>query len=503
MRTEGSTSESKQSMLAQYFTPPDIAEFVWDLVTAYADLGIKSRVLDPAAGDGAFLKAALASQLVDPSCLHGVEVDSDLTARMSCALAEVHVHLGNGLFYEGDPSWLNSFDVVIGNPPYGRLQLAWESHAALGKNLQYTSGFAAAELVGGKASKVPVELLFLERAIQLAKSDGVVALILPQGFFTNQRLQRMRDWTLDHTQMLAVFDLPDEVFRRSGLNARTGLLILRKANKSPSPPAPLLFSATPGQKLGQYLNGGRQAVRFHVGGSNPIGIRDACLVASEKMCHRRWDAGYWSARKAIMESNWPVTSLGDFIAHLTYGPIITGKKPEHSPGGVPVIYQRNIQHTGVHLENPLCVPPESEFDPPRSRVQQGDLLLPRSGAGTLGQNRMAAYSDRGHANVGCFVDLIRFEGINPFYVWFFLKTSVGRNQIASVINGVGMPNINFTEIRALEIAVVPEEFQCQVEADYLEKVLPLHKRSNGGPEVEIECERRFHLIVDKVGAWIN
>ena len=115
---------------------------------------------------------------------------------------------------------------------------------------------------------------------------------------------------------------------------------------------------------------------------------------------------------------------------------------------MPVIRQGDIAETGLDERALLCVAPAGAHDPPRSRVRPGDLLLSRSGAGALGRNRLAVYLGSRPANVGCFVDLIRLEGLNPFYAWFFFKTRLGREQIAAYANGVGTPNISFGEIRA-------------------------------------------------------
>ena len=72
-----------------------------------------------------------------------------------------------------------------------------------------------------------------------------------------------------------------------------------------------------------------------------------------------------------------------------------------------------------------------------------------------------------------------WKGVNPFYVWFYFKTEPGLRQIATVINGVGTPNINFSEIRALQVALVSEDCQHQVEEEYWDRVLPLHREREG------------------------
>ena len=194
--------------------------------------------------------------------------------------------------------------------------------------------------------------------------------------------------------------------------------------------------------------------------------------------------------------------LGEYIRHLTYGPIVTGSRPQHVEAGVPVIRQGDIAETGLDERALLCVAPAGAHDPPRSRVRPGDLLLPRSGAGALGRNRLAVYLGSGPANVGCFVDLIRLEGLNPFYAWFFFKTRLGREQIAAYANGVGTPNISFGEIRALQIAALPAAYQDALERRYREQVWPLHCRRENA-EMRVEAERRFRAIVGELEDYLQ
>ncbi len=195
-------------------------------------------------------------------------------------------------------------------------------------------------------------------------------------------------------------------------------------------------------------------------------------------------------------------SLGDYIEHLTYGPIVTGRKPEHVDDGITVIRQGDITETGLAKGGLLKVEARGDFDPERSRVQRGDLLMPRSGAGALGRNRMAVYTERAQANVGCFVDRIRLRGINPFYAWFFFKTQVGWGQIAALINGVGTPNINFAEIRSLRVAEVDVEIQEMVEARYRCDVLPWHRRRHSSEEAKRRGELNFRQNVGELQSYL-
>jgi hypothetical protein len=110
-------------------------------------------------------------------------------------------------------------------------------------------------------------------------------------------------------------------------------------------------------------------------------------------------------------------------------------------------------------------------------LQPGDVVLPRSGEGSLGKHRVAVFLGDQPAGVGSFVDLIRLQGLNPFYLAAFLKSSLGRAQVSRVANGVGVPNISFDEIRNLQVPALPAKAQRALEARYRREVLPWHRRA--------------------------
>jgi hypothetical protein len=192
----------------------------------------------------------------------------------------------------------------------------------------------------------------------------------------------------------------------------------------------------------------------------------------------RLDPGFWDPGFAhiLDRCPHPVAPLGDFIEHLTYGPIITGREPPHDPEGVAIVHQGQVRHTGVDATEALRVPAGCEWDLPRCRLQPGDVVLPRSGEGSLARNRLAVFAGDQAATVGSFVDLLRLRGIESAYVALFLKTPDGWLQILRLINGVGQSNISFDEIRSLRIPVLPEADQALVRAAW-EELQRRHERA--------------------------
>lgn len=479
--------------LAQHFTPACVARRIWLLVRKRGGraLAAQPRVIDLAAGAGTWLDAALESGHVRGEDVHGIEIDPRWQLRSGIS------HTGDGLLGDFPGVEDESFDAVIGNPPFGKLA-AFRTAMGDPSAEALATRFELWSVIGNGASSFPIEWLFVERALQVVRPGGWVALILPEGLLANARWQGARDWLLERARLCDVVGLPAAVFRCAGLNARAAFVVLQKGVASAGRRVRLVEvkESKGAVDVEAYLHqvwAGRGSLLCSTG------------VFQRQLVGRRWDRGYWRGAVHVRQlaRRFGLRRLGDFIEHLTYGPIITGRKPEHVEGGIPVIRQGDIAETGLEESALLRVEECGDFDPQRSRVQRGDLLLPRSGAGALGRNRTAVYAGRAQANIGCFVDLVRLRGINPYYAWFFFKTPTGWEQIAALINGVGTPNINFGEIRSLSVVEAPEQVQQAVEWRYRREVLPWHRKRLHSAQARQEGERRFSAIVGDLQRFLS
>lgn len=203
---------------------------------------------------------------------------------------------------------------------------------------------------------------------------------------------------------------------------------------------------------------------------------------------QRADPAFWhpayEARLGACQQ--PLRPLGEFITHLTYGPIITGEKPPQATDGVALVNQGQIAVVGVDLREAVRVPVGCRWDRPSARLQAGDIVFARSGAGSLMRNRLAVFMGEEPAVVGSFVNLIRVQGLDPIYLALFLKSEMGWLQIHRLINGVALPNVSFDEIRGLKVPVVSQEVQAQCRRRYFDEVHP-HRFS--APERAVASQR--------------
>ncbi len=197
----GMMPDQLRATLGAYYTPPALAERLLDMATEAGTNWKTSQVLDPACGGGAFL-APVAQRMLEnlDSCdaetaleelecrLHGFELDP-FAAWMSqvfleATLVEVSVEagrtlrqvvqVGNALEIEPDGK---QFDLVVGNPPYGRTKLPPDLRQKFDRSL-----FGHANLYG----------LFTDLGLRLAKPDGMVAYVTPTSFLAGAYFKSLR-----------------------------------------------------------------------------------------------------------------------------------------------------------------------------------------------------------------------------------------------------------------------------------------------------------------------
>jgi len=421
----------------QFFTPTEVAEALLrraaqDLAEAGESVP-RGDVLDPACGDGAFLTAAAVAGWAAPHRLRGRDTDASVLDGPPGAALDV----GDGLALDGP------FDAVVGNPPFGGRGVRDrppDALEALGRRLSIHRADPRGELRPGRSvpPRFPVATLFVDRFVAAARPGGVVGLVLPASFLANRRDEGPRAWLLRRVRLVAVDALAPGTFSAAGTRAHTVFVLgVRRPDALPSLDAAL---TDPPVRLGDGV--GRRSV--------PV----AQLLGA-----RRWDPRYhdprWDAELATVRR--PLRPLGEFIAELAYGAIKPGAAPRPAQEGRPAalyVTQRAITDGGIDLEACPRIVAERPWDGPRYRLAPGDLALPRSGAGTLGRNRLTRFDGAPHpAVVDCFTDRVSLRGISSAWVLGFLRSPPGWAQIQRTFNGVGTPNLSFDEIRGLRVPV--------------------------------------------------
>ena len=193
--------DRERSRLGAYHTPAPVCRRLIDAATEMGAEWRSNRVMDPACGAGAFLLPAAQRMIkhapgqdaetvirsvedrlsgldVDPFAAWLSQVFLDVLTIDLCSAAgrrlEDLVKTGNALEEEPEGP---GFDLVIGNPPYGRTRL----HEDLRRKFQ-RSLYGHANLYG----------VFTDLAVRLVKPGGLVAYVTPTSFLSGEYFKSLR-----------------------------------------------------------------------------------------------------------------------------------------------------------------------------------------------------------------------------------------------------------------------------------------------------------------------
>jgi type I restriction enzyme M protein len=223
---------SVRSGMGQYFTPKEVIDFIVQLMRP----NVRELIIDPFCGSGHFLTSAMDYVRADHSKadklfhefaftrLHGIE-KSDRMVRV--AMTDMRLH-GDGhsnircidslLPFANYPDlYRDTFDLVMTNPPFG-VDLPSESFSQLGPFV----------LAAEARSSISLEIVALERCIQLLRPGGRLAIVLPDGVLGNRNTAHVRDWVRRQARLKGIFSLPITTFSPFGANIKTSILVLRK-----------------------------------------------------------------------------------------------------------------------------------------------------------------------------------------------------------------------------------------------------------------------------------
>ncbi len=235
----------------QFVTPLPLIDFLVEIVNPRNG----ETVIDPTAGIADFLSVSYvnSNSKLDDNNIYGVDNDEQMIM-----LAQLNMLLngdGNAKLYHipdkgsithkitiinepvelipdlhnkgnwdnwRDDTKLMKFDVVLTNPPFGE-DRKWEPKTLEEKKL--------AELyelwhIARAGNWIDLGLVFLENAYRILKENGRLGIVLSNSIASIDRWEKARKWLIAKMRIVALFDLPANVFADTGVN--TTLIIAYK-----------------------------------------------------------------------------------------------------------------------------------------------------------------------------------------------------------------------------------------------------------------------------------
>jgi adenine-specific DNA-methyltransferase len=235
----GLLSSETRSRLGAFYTPPALAARLLDQAEEAGLDWSTTRVLDPAAGGSAFLiEAAIRMRAALPECspafalaqiggrLKGLELDRN-AARLGQRALEIVLGDLAAAAKRQVPNIVEQcdslatepraeFDLVVGNPPYGRISLSAEQRRQFSRSL-----YGHANLYG----------IFTDLALRWAKPNGLIAFLTPTSVLSGQYFSALRSVLAKQAPPVAI----DFVHARRGVfedvQQETMLAVYRKGSE--------------------------------------------------------------------------------------------------------------------------------------------------------------------------------------------------------------------------------------------------------------------------------
>ncbi|MBM4402208.1 MAG: N-6 DNA methylase [Candidatus Cloacimonetes bacterium] len=600
------------SELGKYFTPAPVVDFIFDILNILKNKEDKETcrwqshkprphypsVIDPACGEGIFLKKAVESGFTseDPSFkapyVWGIDIDGEAVAQWEKisvlklfhgdrAKMKNHFFHQNGLVplehkiltYKKGTDDLQQFDVVVGNPPYGgigvdfggkltqenqRLLEALEKFEIFGLNKTQSAQIrvksrqdkskdikvslfdqvsigesvkveikpnykVGVKKVIEKSQSMPIEILFVERFLQLCKPGGWIAIIIPDGILANSTYDYVRRFIVERAKILAIVSLPRGTFKEAGTNAKTSILFLQKAKDKLLTPKDLdypvfLVSTQTTQKeyfdiivkefksfveTGKLImdknNKNPKIIRWS-GGKEAIMIRGDKTLGNMLMekPSSRWDVNYWHPKldngNLFPEVSWKIDVLKHYIVDVQGGgggshfSAYLGDKWGSQGKFATYIHVGDIMNTGINWTGVNYIDEQTYHRLETKQVKQNDLLI--SNKGTVGKS-VVLPTDHEKTVIGD-TRIVRLHGINPYYVCIYFKSRWGQLLNEKFKSGVASEGTTVEQLEAFKIPVFGKRVQKHVEQEYL-KMSKFHNKAMEAKKRENEKEYKENL----------
>lgn len=235
-------TEFAKQQNAQFVTPLPIIEFLVNIVNPRNG----ETIIDPTVGIADFLSISYVNSesKLDDQNIYGMDIDpqmimlatlnmllnGDGNATLKAKpgqgsisnkfdsqgnLLELVPHLNKNGNWDSrkDGKNLKKFNVVLTNPPFGE-DRAWRPTAAEQELAECYELWNVAR----SGDWIDKGLVFLENAYHILEENGRLGIVLSNSLASIDRWQEARNWLMEKMRVVAIFDLPANVFAETGVN---------------------------------------------------------------------------------------------------------------------------------------------------------------------------------------------------------------------------------------------------------------------------------------------
>lgn len=243
---EKSLEQLERKNKGQFYTPKEIVNYM----VSYLDVNSSKKIIDPACGCGSFLLSIMEKikekeENPDFSNIYGIDINKNavditkLSLIIKSGFKKEHIELFDKNIITGNSivenkkidslaiDWKKSFhkvienggfDIIIGNPPYVTLKKGKE--------------FDPNESIYRNIIRGPVNAatIMMGKGLEYLKKGGFLTFVLPKTILHVNSYSRLREYILNNTSIIHLFDLGLKI-----KDVRGEQIILILKNEKPSP----------------------------------------------------------------------------------------------------------------------------------------------------------------------------------------------------------------------------------------------------------------------------
>lgn len=196
---------SEQKLRGAYYTPLQLANAMVSLV---ASKNI-TDVLEPSCGDGVFLDSLASLNLIDdiPN-ITAVEIEPDEAEKVGNNFkdkANVHVINEDFLDFYQRVYGKETYDLILGNPPYIRYQYLTEEQREIQSSILTSHGMKSNKLINAWVA-------FLVACVQLLSENGKIAFVIPAEILQVVYAEDLRLFLSNHLSKITLLTFEQLVF---------------------------------------------------------------------------------------------------------------------------------------------------------------------------------------------------------------------------------------------------------------------------------------------------
>ncbi len=463
----------------QFFTPRNVVKMMVEMINPSPG----EYVIDPACGTGGFLiatlehiwrklesqaeqekwsKQALTARKMEEAkrCFRGIEKDTFLAkvARAYTAIlgGEMDVLCENSL--EPLLNWskesrekveLNSFDVLLTNPPHGsRIQMKGEKTlsqydlAKVWKKDKLVKEWRSLHTI--RRSVAP-QILFIERCLQFLKQGGRMGIILPESLLGNPTYGFIPAYLRKEVRIVSVVSMPEELFQPYTHN-KTCVLLLEKTLPNDDP----VFMGV-ARWCGHNSRGGwipyddvpRIAIEFSRFQKSPDQFHRNSLsfarrlseIDTEILIPKYYDPRIYEKIEQLKRTHELISIeqlVQDKILNISSGVEIG--RLSYGTGDIPFVRTSDISNWELKIDPKQCVDEDTYLkNRDRAGVKESDILMVRDGTYLVGTSCIITKYDtkilfQSHINR---LRILKPDALSPFLLFAILNSSIVREQINS------------------------------------------------------------------------